>query len=202
MTSNQLRNRVEQLKGKKQQIESNIDSLHQSVKEGKRNLHRHEKAREIIRLVGITTQRKLQYHISDITSLALEAVYDDPYQLIAEFVQRRNKTECDLNFVRNDEKVDPMDASGGGAVNVASFALRVASWSMQRPRSNNVILLDEPFNNLDKERMPRAGEMIKQLSEKLGIQFLIVTHSDELAESADKTFRVSINKGVSKVEEE
>ena len=193
------RNLLERQKGKKIQIEQDINTLKDTVKQLKRNLIRHEKAREIIREVGMQTQQQLQFHISDITSLALEAVFPDPYKLIVEFVQRRNKTECDLYFERDGEKVDPLTASGGGAVDVAAFALRIASWSMQQPRSRNVIILDEPLRFLSTDLQEQASIMIKEISEKLGIQFIIVTHEDTLASYADKVFRVSIKNGKSKV---
>lgn len=196
----QLRSHIEQLKGRKSQIEESITELRRSVKDKKRDLRRHEEAREIIREVGLRTQQQLQYHISDITTLALEAVYDEPYQLVAEFVQRRNKTECDLLFERGGERMDPISASGGGAINIASFALRVASWSMLHPRSNSVLVLDEPFGNVSVDLLPRASEMLKQISEKLKLQIIMVTHAEELIENADRTFRVTIRKGISQVE--
>lgn len=193
------RNLLERQKGKKIQIEQDINTLKDTVRRSKRNLIRHEKAREIIREVGMQTQQQLQFHISDITSLALEAVFPDPYKLIVEFVQRRNKTECDLYFERDGEKVDPLTASGGGAVDVAAFALRIASWSMQQPRSRNVIILDEPLRFLSTDLQEQASIMIKEISEKLGIQFIIVTHEDTLTSYADKVFRVGIKNGKSKV---
>jgi DNA repair exonuclease SbcCD ATPase subunit len=181
-------------------MDSNLNALKVDVTDCKRRLRRHEQAREIIRAVGIKTQQQLQYHISDITSLALEAVFDDPYGLAVEFIQRRNKTECDLYFVRSGEKVDPLSASGGGAVDVAAFALRIASWSMNQPRTRNVIILDEPLRFLSADMQERASQMIKELSVKLGLQFIIVTHEPILANYADRTFEVSIHKGITKVQ--
>jgi len=195
----QLRYSLEHQKGQKAQIDNTLSTLRIDVMDCKRSLHRYEEAREIIREVGIKTQQQLQYHISDITSLALEAVFDDPYTLAVEFVQRRNKTECDLYFVRKEEKVNPLDASGGGAVDVASFALRIASWSMNHPHSHNTIILDEPLRFLSADLQERASQMIKELSDKLGLQFIIVTHEPILANYADKTFEVTIHKGKSKV---
>lgn len=202
MTIQELRNSVEQMKGKRDQVVQSIDATNQKIKDHKRDLKRHEEAREIIRAVGLRTQEMLSYHISDITSLALSSVYDDPYEVKVEFVARRNRTECDINFVRNGESINPMDASGGGAVNVASLALRIASWSMQRPRSRNTIILDEPLANLSMDLMPKASEMLHQLSQRLGLQLIIVTHSEDLISAADKIFRVTIHKGISHVEEE
>jgi DNA repair exonuclease SbcCD ATPase subunit len=143
----------------------------------------------------------LQVHISDVTSLALESVFEDPYELVAEFVQRRNKTECDLYFVRDGKRLDPMDSSGYGAVDVASLALRIAAWSMRVPKTRNVIILDEPFKFLDgrTDRIARASQMLKELSDRLGIQFIIVTHNSTLADYADKTFTVRLRNKISTV---
>ena len=194
-----LRNHLEQQKGKKAQIQKSISSLNLSTKKKKKDLRRHEQAREVIREVGLKTQSQLSFHISDITSLALDAVFNDPYTLIAEFVRRRNKTECDLYFERDGNKVDPLSASGGGAVDVAAFALRVASWSMQRPKSRSTLILDEPLRFLSADHQEKASVMIKELSKKLGIQFIIITHEPILASYADKIFEVKIRKGVSEI---
>lgn len=195
-----LRNSFEQKKGKRDQIESSITSLTDGIVITEKSIHRHEEAREILRSVGLETQKMLQYHISDIASLALGAVFLNPYELIAEFIQRRNKTECDLYFSRNGDRMDPLGASGGGSVDIAAFALRVASWSMQYPKRRNIIILDEPFKNLSVDKQERASQMLKEVSSKLNLQFIIITHETTLAEFADKTFTVKLKKGISHVQ--
>lgn len=203
MTSiHSLRQSLEQLKGRKAQIEQDIDQTKHHIKENKKRRREHEQAREILRQVGLETQQQLQYHISDITSMALDAVFPDPYELVAEFVQRRNKTECDLYFQRNDHQFNPMYGSGVGPVDVASFALRVASWSMQHPRSRNVLILDEPFKHLSTDLQPKASEMLKQISEKLDLQIIMITHEEELMPEADRIFRTRIKNNITQVEEE
>lgn len=194
-----LRQKLEQRKGQQMQIAQSLISLKTDLKEKTRSLHRHEEAKEIIRTVGQKTQEQLSYHISDITTLALEAVFQNPYELKVEFVQRRNKTECDLLFSRDGVDVDPLSASGGGAVDVASFALRIASWSMMNPRTRNTIILDEPLRFLSGDNQERASAMIKELSQRLGIQFIIITHENTLASYADRVFESSIRKGVTKI---
>jgi DNA repair exonuclease SbcCD ATPase subunit len=194
-----LRRAVERKKGQKDQIEKSLAAVKKEKVELKKDLRRHEQAQEVIRQVALKTQQQLQYHISDIATMALEAVFDDPYQLLVEFVQRRNRTECDLFFVREGEKVDPLNAAGGGAVDVASFALRVASWSMQFPKSRNVLVLDEPFRYLSSDLLPKASAMLKEVSDKLNLQIIMVTHANELIETADKIFEVRKKKQISQI---
>lgn len=194
-----LRNKLEQRKGKQAQLEQTLTNLKSETRELKRSMRRHEEAREVIREVGLSTQSQLSFHISDLASLALSAVFPNPYELKVDFVQRRNKTECDLLFVRDEKILDPIDSSGVGAIDIASFALRIASWSMATPRSRNVIILDEPMKFLSVDYQHKASAMLKEISDKLGIQFIIITHEETLTESADKTFHVSMRKKVSKV---
>lgn len=194
-----LRKALEQRKGRKQELEDSIEKLKSQRIDAKRSLRQYEQAREIIREVGLKTQEQLSFQISDITTLALEAVLEEPYELLAEFVERRNKTECDLLFQRNDQKVDPLSASGGGAVDVCAFALRIASWSMQMPRSRNVLILDEPMRFVSRDLQEKASMMIKEISEKLGIQFIIITHEPTLTSYADRVFEVKNKNGISTV---
>lgn len=189
-----LRIQLERLKGKKEQIEQSLQEAEQGLKETKREIRKHEQAIEVVKTVGLKTQQSLQYHISDTVSMALNSVFDDPYSMSVEFVERRGKTECDLMFQRGNKFIDPLSASGGGAVDVASFALRVASWSMQFPKTRNVLLLDEPFKNLSEGLLPKASEMLKQVSDKLGLQIIMITHSEPLIESADKVFQIQNRK--------
>ena len=202
MNIQQIRTKLEQRKGQRNQIEKDISEAKKTLKHKKRELVKYEQAKEIIRTVGIKTQEQLQFHISDITSLALEAVFPDPYKLEVEFVQRRNKTECDIYFSRNSNRIDPISASGGGTVDIAAFALRIASWSLQRPHSRNTIILDEPMRFVSKEYREKTSLMIKEISQKLGLQFIIVTHDPTLSAYADKVFEIGIKKGVSYIKSE
>lgn len=199
MTVKSLRSKVDNLRGQQTQTQKNLTKAENRLSQYQSSLELHEQAREVLRQAGLKTQQALAFHISEITTLALQAVFDDPYDLVVEFVERRNKTECDLYFERNGQKVNPMEAAGGGAVDVAAFALRVASWSMENPRSRNTIILDEPMRFLSTGLQPKASEMLQQLSERLGLQFIIVTHEEELTEQADKIFEVSKQGKVSQV---
>lgn len=183
--------------GKEQFIQQSIKQKTIQLSANKTDLVHHEKAHEIIKEVGSKTQELLQVQISDITSLAMEAVFEDPYKLEVLFVERRNNNECDLLFERDGQLMKPLDASGGGAVDVAAFALRIASWSLSSPSLRNVIILDEPMRFLSRNLQEKASQMIKQISKKLGIQFIIVTHEAKLTESADRVFEVGQVNGVS-----
>ena len=116
------------------------------------------------------------------------------------FVEKRNKTECNLFFERNGERIHPFDASGGGAVDVATSALRFSIWSLGKSR--NVIGLDEPFRFLSRDLQPKAAEMLKEISHRLDLQMIMITHSPDLIEGADKIFRTSIKDNVTRINDD
>jgi DNA repair exonuclease SbcCD ATPase subunit len=199
MQLSRMRTRVEQLKGIKQQLTTTHTEIEENLRYNNKQKRRIEQALEIVKLVGLKTQQNLQFHISDISTMALDSVFDRSYLLSAEFVERRGRTECDLLLKTEDMELDPLSASGGGVVDVVSFALRVAAYSLQRPKVRPVLLLDEPFTHLSAQLFPKACNLLKQISEELGIQLIIITHEEALMDCADKVFQISLRKGVSRI---
>lgn len=146
-------------------------------------------ARTVIQKVALHTQKELEYKFSNIVTTALAAVFDEPYEFIARFVERRNKMECDLMLHRDGVDYGITDTVGGGVVDIVAFAIRIAYWSLRKNRS--VFILDEPFRNLSPNYHPKASEMLKMLSTKMKLQFIMVSHQKGMIEYADKIFDVS-----------
>jgi DNA repair exonuclease SbcCD ATPase subunit len=158
-------------------------------------------AREYLLKAAQLTQDNLEKHLSVIVTKALEIVFEEEApKFIVKFVPKRNTSECEMYFSDDGvNEMDPLNSCGFGAADVASFALRVSIWALSKSRP--VIIVDEPFRNLDSERMPRASEMVKVLSEELGLQMIIVTHEEDLKEASDKLFVVTKTKEGTIVEE-
>ena len=195
---------IEDLRKRLTREKAERDLLAKQLSETKRELTNEEnyledcqKARAVVQTVAEQTQRKIEYHISKLVTMALASVFPDPYEFALRFVPRRNKTEADLLFLKNKNEGDPIDISGGGALDVASFALRVAIWSIKPTR--NTLILDEPGKFISRDLQSKFSDMIKHLSNKLGIQFIIVSHVPEITESADMIFNVTNHAGESTV---
>lgn len=185
--------------GERQLLERQLDETQRKIRRSKNNLKRIKEAQQILQKAAAETQQMLEYHISNVCSLALAAVFPDPYEFRAKFVVRRNSTECDLLLVKDGNEISPMDAVGGGVIDIVSFGLRVAYWSIKPNRP--VFVLDEPFRFLSVDLQERASEMLKTISEELGIQIIMVSHLPNIIGSADKVFKVKKVKGKSIVEE-
>ena len=80
------------------------------------------------------------------------------------------------------------DAAGGGVVDVVCFALRVVAWSLSQ--TSPVLILDEPFKWVSMGLRPICGQLLRGISDRLGLQIIMVTHDPELVEQADRIFLV------------
>jgi len=147
-----------------------------------------EKAQAFIQQVAKETQDKIKCHLEDIVQLAIDTCFPGEYDFFIRFEIKRGRTEAALIFEQNKIEVDPMESSGGGVVDVSSFALRIATWSLSK--TDNVIILDEPFKHLSNDLQSRAGEILKRLSEKLKLQILMSTHIEDIIDVADRVFEV------------
>lgn len=196
-----IRNNLITKEAEKNKIISNIENRQNSIKKLNRNYKNSAGAKVILQLVAQKTQQELEYQVSEIITLALNAIFDDPYEFKIEFIVKRGKTEANIIFVRDGHKFDPMEDTGGGVVDIASFALRIALWNLSMPKSRNTIILDEPFKHLSVQGdlQKKAGEMLSMLSKKLNIQFIMVTHNQELIQASDKVFEVKQIHGISKI---
>ena len=145
-----------------------------------------KKARIVIQAVAQETQRNLEYHISEPVTAAIRSVLPDQINFIARIELRRGKTECDLLFEEFGEEYKPLKGSGYGAVNIACFAERICFWSLKKNRPT--FILDEPFRDVSPDFQYKVSQMVKELSSRMGIQIIMISHAEDINIAADKTF--------------
>ncbi len=201
MNIQQYRYLLEQEKGRQKAIFSAIKEKEAEVNKNKKEIIYIEEALNIAQQAAQQTQNEIKFAITELVTLAIETVYGKKYQFDIKFNIQRGKTEAYLCFLKDGEDIDPMSSTGGGVINVAAFALRIALWNLKRDRARNTIVLDEPAGKISKDLQPLFGSLIKEISNKLNIQFIIVSHEKALAKEADKIFKVSYKNKESFVEE-
>lgn len=188
--------RLEQKKGYIHSLEKQVATLNTNLDTIDTDMQYAEQALAITQEVARQTQSQIKLHIEDIISMALEYILDDPYKFELDFVVKRNKTECDIYFVRDGKRIKPIDQSGGGAVDIASFASRIALWSLGD--TDNVLIFDEPFKFVSREYQLKVGELLKKLSDQLGLQILMVSHNSNFIQQSDNIIEIYKEQNVSK----
>ena len=176
------KDKIQQAKGKLKLLQSQLEKQETLIKEKTEYLSNLEKAQVFIQNVAKKTQEQLKYHIEDVVQLALDSIFPDEYQFSIDFEVKYGKTSCNLIFKNNDYEIDIMKAAGGGVVDIASLALRVAIWSIGK--TDNVLILDEPIKNIQPASLQmEAWNIIQRLSQQLNLQFIIITNSTNNGEA-------------------
>lgn len=137
-----------------------------------------EEVRSVVQTVTEAIQNKAHEKIAGVVSKCLKAVFgDDAYDFQINFRQVRGRTEADLCFVRDGNVLeDPLDESGGGCVDVAALALRLACLVLSRPKRRRLLVLDEPLKNLSSQYQELVPEMLLTLAKELKVQIIFSTN--------------------------
>lgn len=146
----------------------------------KLNLSNLKQAQGILQEVAQAVEEQAHKQISSIVSKCLQVVFEDPYLFEIVFVRRNNRTAAEIYLTKDGHQLSPDDSTGGGVVDVVSFALRLACLSLRLPKGRSFIALDEPFKSVSANLRPRIARMLELLAEELGFQFLLSTHMSAL----------------------
>ena len=149
------------------------------------------KARAYFQEIAETTQRDVADTLSVIITSAIKAVFDtDEYRCEIIFGTSRNQSDAKLILVKGEEEIDdPLDSISGGMIDVAAFAARVGFIFLKGSRK--VLIADEPFKGVSEDFKGRCPEMLRLLSEQLGMQFIIISHMKEMIDGADNVLTIS-----------
>ena len=157
-----------------------------------------DKSHRICQSVAKKTQDSLSVQLDSLINLALETCFPNQYKFKTSFIENRGKTE--LQFVLTDkitgkDNDDIIDGFGGGLIDVVSLALRRCLHTLEG--SSKLVVLDEPFKFLSQDLRSKAANLIQELSHKLDLQFIIITHIPEIADVGDRLFEVKKIDGIS-----
>lgn len=138
-------------------------------------------AQQVLQRLAQQLQQKAHHCIAEIVTRCLDTVFgDEAYQFEIQFERKRGKTEAKLVFLRDGFEITPMDAAGGGVIDVAAFALRLACLVLSNPPVRRLLVLDEPFRFLSADYRPRVRHLLESLADDLEVQIVFVTHIPDL----------------------
>lgn len=129
----------------------------------------------------------------------LQAIFDDlDLSVRAETDIQRGKVSVDLITVQKHPngvttEGASTDAYGGSVSTVQSVLLRIVV--LNRRGLRPLLLLDESLAAVAEHYVPRVGEFLRVLSERMGLDILAVSHNPALVEAATTAYRISKQNG-------
>lgn len=149
------------------------------------------------------TRDVIKHKLESLVNSALKCIFTDKEIIFKIQINRTKKIIFYDMYIETDGTITPLfDAKGGGVLDIVTMALRVSFVRMFSATLRQTVILDEPFKNLDNERLVNAMEWLSQISEELAMQFIIVTHEETIMERSKKLFQFTLFNGVTHVKEQ
>lgn len=180
MDLNQIENRVSRLEAEYKASFAILATSKAKLRKTRAKLSNALESQGIAQKVASMVQNRAHEKLASVVSQCLRAVFSDPYEFRIRFDRKKGKTYGKLVFMREGQEIDPLTASGGGVIDVAAFALRLSCLILSKPPLRRVMVLDEPFRFVSREYRQNVKDMLLSLADQFKIQFIIVTHYEDL----------------------
>lgn len=191
MTLEEIRTNVQKAQGSRLHLTEAIASRESRIAKAIEETKAFEDVQRLIQETAQEVQESLRFHIQDLVQHALDAIFPGPvYKFTVEFTVSRGRTDARLLLEKGGNVMDDiMDAEGGTIVQIIAMALRIAVWTLAP--TDNLLVFDEPGNQVSVGYRPIFAEMLRGLSERIGLQIILVTHDETYAEVADRLHTVT-----------
>jgi len=137
--------------------------------------------------------------VESLLTEGLQAIFDDiDLSVRSEVDVQRGKVSVDLLTVQkypNGSFIEgsSMDSYGGSVSTVQSVLLRIVV--LNRRGLRPLLLLDESLAAVAEHYVPRFGQFLSLLSDRMGLDVLAVTHTPALVEAAKTAYRIQKTDG-------
>jgi ABC-type uncharacterized transport system YnjBCD ATPase subunit len=171
-----------------------VSGLEAKVAEAEEAAATFDKAAMLLNTLGEERQIEAQAMIEELVTRGLQSIFEPNLSLVIS-TQVRGKSTVTEFLIRSELsdgssfETSVMDARGGGLVAVVAFLLRVTVLLLTQPVGRRFLLLDESFAHVSTEYQPGVAAFLSDLVHETGLQVVMVTHSEELAESATSVVR-------------
>jgi ABC-type branched-subunit amino acid transport system ATPase component len=166
-------------------------------------LERHSKVSALLTSLGEQAQQQAQQRLEELVTRGLQVVFSEnlSFHVLQSVKANQAVTEFVIRSEYDGKMVDTsvMDARGGGMAAVTGFMIRLVVLLLT-PHARRVLFLDETFAHVSREYEPRVAEFLKEVSERAGVQIVLVSHSDAYDDAADVRYRLELgSNGISSV---
>lgn len=162
-----------------------------------------KKASSLLQQCSIQLRESMVGSIEETVTWAVKNFLDGDWSFKTHFAQKRSQWECTFQLIdpRGNEN-DLKYGSGRGMSDVVAFSLFVMFSALFNKNSRLPIVLDEPIPYLGTEvekTAERAVAFLKNITERLNMQIIMITHQTPLVEAGDRAYYFEDISNTSKV---
>lgn len=184
----EIQSRVDKIEGFYQALKSREVSLQKDVDDLKENIDLLVKTGMVLKhLLDIMVKDEVQ-KMAGLVTYGLKTIFEDQNLSFNPVLGKKNdKVYIELKTANNGVEGE-FGSFGGSVAVIESFLLRIIC--MLKLNLSRFILLDETFAAIGSEYIQNTSKLIGELSKKLGMDVLLVTHQPEFQNFADRVYKV------------
>lgn len=149
-----------------------------------------EAVRVFFTVLSDAQRKELEQRVESLVDYGVQVVFGPTYRFKVTSEMRGKAVRTEFWLVENGLQLPLLEATGGGVGDVVSFLLRVVILCLARPSQRRVLVLDEPFKFVSASHFQTLAGLLRELSDSLGLQLIMVTHKPELLDAAMTIVRV------------
>lgn len=189
MTMQEIHDKLAYAKQHRENLENQRKSVEVSFDRSEQEYAVSIETQRLIREASQLTLSNLSVRIGTIVTKALTQVLGEGYKFNLDFDIKYNKLAADMYLEKDGKRYDLKRDNGDGVVDIVALALRVAILCLDRRKLRRLLILDEPCGAVSVNYQPVLGKMIKQLSDMLDLQVIMVaSHGSNMQISDAKVF--------------
>lgn len=190
---NELRRKRTENEIYQSQIEANFKQIESSVTV----LQTGQEALQFLEDIANSRRGYMKDRIEAVITEAFQMIYGDNYRVELVYSIKNNRSCLDIEVCKTTKYGEVrrlINGVGGGVPDTICVPLRLMVL-LGSKQTDKVCVLDESYKHMDLERIDSVAEFIKELSQKLGMQIILLSHHEIMENYADKTWVVSDDGG-------
>lgn len=148
-------------------------------------------AHELLQQMADRERDVLQRKVESLVTYGVQAVFGPEYEFRLVQTISRGLVNYEFQLLHLGHATSLKDAHGGGVLAVVGYLLRLVVLLLSGKR--RLLLLDETFAHVSRAHLASVAALLRHVTDSLGVQHIMVTHSPELEESADAVYRVKLD---------
>jgi hypothetical protein len=188
MTAKDLLRQTDQIEGCLNALKKRESELSSEIKSVKNEIDILIKTSSVLKHLLDLMVKDEMCKMANLITYGLKTIFDDQnLTFIPELTKKNEKIHIELRTKKDNIEGD-FGSYGGSIAVIESFLLRLLC--ILKKNFSRLILLDETFASVGEEYIGNTSRFICELSKKLDMDILLVTHQKEFQNNADHVYRV------------
>ena len=189
---------MEKIKYLKTLIDKNTfikDSLEEKKREIQKDINNINKEtdtllelKDFLMSVSANYRDQLCNLFTSLVTEALTSIFEKDIRFNIKLYSYRNEPAIDVSVIEDNLEVDPQKSCGGGLNDIISFVIKIIFIYLKK--SSKIIILDEPLKFLSRDYIEQSSNFIHEISKRMNIQIILVSHKPDLEISCDKLINI------------